>query len=385
MGNSCCEGRANKPSPAPLVRKPTLISSKLKRERGNSFKRSVSSVARNQPHLMRTTTTVSGARHNKKKETLSHQETELSVDHPSLESKPTEPIFIPALTLPDPQSDLQPLPEEDPIEDSLGLTYTLEGGRDCSHDQQKQLLALFDSDEELDSLATVSLHHSKDKFDVLVLILTSKCVYLLETTDYSDVKCRIYLSCLRLLCVNSDRSAVVVVYQRGLEGLEHVILSSTRLEALLKAMVSVHFEEEGKLLPALSQPTMTDALEFVSSLTTTALAEMNTKEALKVQKLFATQGLIGENKLLMIQCLKEIQGKERAVQLLVSDRAFYTLSYTFFLLDRIALDQVKAVRFEDACNVCIEAEGEHRFNLPNQQGQELQHTLSAYLRRAVTV
>lgn len=380
MGNTCCEGRANKANPPALVRKPTLISSKLKRERGNPYKRSASTVARlSQAPLLRTTTSPS-TRHQKKRET--HQPTvpEQPQDPVPLASLPTEPLST-SPHLPE----LPPLPAEDLEEESLGLNYTLQGGRDCSYAQQKQLLGLFDSDEELDSLAPVSLHHAKDSFQVLVLAISSKCLYLLETTDYSDVKSKIYLSCLRLLCVNSDRSAVAVVYQRGVGGLESVLLSSTHFESLLKAILSVHFEEEGKLVPALTQPTMADALAYIAALTPASLAEISTREALRVQKLFATQGLVGENKLLMVQCLKEVQGKDRAVQLLVSDRALYTLSYSFFLLDRVGLESVKAVRFEDNCHVCIEAGTEHRFNLPNQQGQELERTITAFLQRSVTV
>ena len=380
MGNTCCEGRANKANPPDLVRKPTLISSKLKRERGTPYKRSASTVVRtSQSPLLRTTTSPS-AKHPKKRETTQVPVPEQSQDPAPLNSLPTEPLYTPPL-LPE----LPPLPAEDLEEESLGLSYTLQGGRDCSYAQQKQLLGLFDSDEELDSLAPVSLHHAKDAFDVLVLAISSKCLYLLEATDYSDVKSKIYLNCLRLLCVNSDRSAVAVVYQRGVDGLEKVLLSSTRFESLLKAIISVHFEEEGRLVPALTQPTMSDALVFIAAVTPASLAEMTTREALRVQKLFATQGLVGENKLLMVQCLKEVQGKDRAVQLLVSDRALYTLSYSFFLLDRVALENVRAVRFEDNCHVCIEADKEHRFNLPNQQGQDLERTITAFLQRSVTV
>ena len=381
MGNSCCEGRANKANPVPLVRKPTLISSKLKRDRGNVYKRAASTVAHTSHTPLHRTTTSPSTRHPKKRET--HQPTPplQSPDPTPLISLPTEPIITTPTNLPE----LPSFPVEDPVEETLGLSYTLDGGRDCSHSQQKQLLALFDSDEELDSLAPISLHHAKDLFDVLVLAISSKCLYLLETSDYSDVKRKIYLSCLRLLCVNSDRSAVVVVYQRGVEALEHVILSSTRFESLLKAILSVHFEEEGRIVPALTQPTLADALAYLSTLNFQSMAELTSREALRIQKLFATQGLIGENKLVMMQCLKEVQGKDRAVQLLVSDRALYTLSYSFFLIDRVALESVKAVRFEDSCHVCIEADAEHRFNLPNQQGQDLERTITAFLQRSVTV
>ena len=344
MGNICCEGRSGK---AQVERRQTLLGSL----RHNNLNRSVSTVGKHPRQPARKATA------------------------PLLDSSPqTAPSE--ATSTPAPVPSLPPV-VEDSRDEAISLDYSLEQGEDCSQAQQKLLLSVLSKDEVLDGLTSLSVLGGPAAGELLVLALTSKRILLLSAFNYADIRLEVSLGELKMICVSADRMMVALVYRKEGKQLEHAILSScNHLEDLLKAVISVSCEAVGHCLPSITLPTLEGILTYVRNLTWTTLNDLTSPASERLFRLFATQGVIGESKLLQLQCTRKTSTSEDSVDLVVSDKAIYVQVCGQTPVDRVPLEHL-VVRSLDSGRLSVVTDTEQVFVLPSRQSQMVEQTIAA--------
>lgn len=180
--------------------------------------------------------------------------------------------------------------------------------------------------------------------DLQVAIVGSQSLICVDCQDFGRVIRRVKVREIKLISVNSDRSAAILHIREGKkDSFDDLMLSSAKLEDILKALELAIYDLEGFCIGAQVVPSNSAFLAIFNRLPDALLEQFQASLVQRLTEVTCKYGLIGESKLYLKQTTLNLSDSQEKRTCLVTTHAVYCLDEAYNCFSRLALEEVRAV------------------------------------------
>lgn len=180
--------------------------------------------------------------------------------------------------------------------------------------------------------------------DPAVAIAGSQSLILVDSEDFELVQRRIKVLEIRLISLNSDRSAAILhIREEKKDFFDDLMLSSGKLEDLLKALELAIFDLSGGCIGAQVCSSQQAFLALFNRLPDAVLEQYQAALVQRLTEVTCKYGLIGEGKQYLKQTTLHIGGNQAIRTCLITTQAIYCLNEAYNCFSRLKLEDIKAV------------------------------------------
>ena len=180
--------------------------------------------------------------------------------------------------------------------------------------------------------------------DRQVAIVGSQSLICVDYENYGRVHRRVKIREIKLISVNFDRSAAILhIREEQKDNFDDLMLSSGKLEDILKAVELAIYDLEGFCIGAQICPTNSAFLALYNRLPDALLEQFQVNLVQRLTEVTCKYGLIGESKLYFKQTTLNLKNSQEKRTCLLTTHAVYCLNEAYNCFSRLALEEVRAV------------------------------------------